>query len=146
MDKSSVCVGVGVGGIKCSKEIFHLLLHGIWVIHSLSCGIRRRASTRHQLKIYNFQKLCVCRQKITKKIGSSHSMLVFRTFGCVALQLVVVYISILITDMVRDSVRSVSSPFVLCHTSLQKNVTGVVEPWFLVTKGETMMTKGYGPW
>ena len=35
--------------------------------------------------------------------------------------------------MVRDSVRSVSS-FVLCHTSLQNNVNGGVEPWSLVTR------------
>ena len=44
--------------------------------------------------------------------------------------------------MVRDSVRSVSSFFVLCHTSLQKNVNGGVEPWSLVTKGKTLVTKG----
>ena len=47
-------------------------------------------------------------------------------------------ISILIIDMVCDSVRSISSFFVrssiVCHTSLQKNVNGGVEPWSLVTK------------
>ena len=40
--------------------------------------------------------------------------------------------------MVCDSVRSISSFFVrssiVCHTSLQKNVNGGVEPWSLVTK------------
>ena len=51
-------------------------------------------------------------------------------------------ISILITEMVRDSVRSVSSLLSVCHTSLQKNVNGGVEPWSLVTKGKTLVTIG----
>ena len=51
-------------------------------------------------------------------------------------------LSILITDMVRDSVRSVSSPFFVRHTSLQNNVNGGVEPWSLVNRGKTLVTKG----
>ena len=52
-------------------------------------------------------------------------------------------ISILITEMVHDSVRSVSySSFVLRHTSLQKNMNGGVEPLSLVTKGKTLLTIG----
>ena len=48
--------------------------------------------------------------------------------------------------MVRDSVQ-----FVLCHTSLQKNVNGKVEPWSLVTTFKTLIDQGKtllikGPW
>ena len=48
--------------------------------------------------------------------------------------------------MVHDSVRSVSSSFVLCSsshfTSKECKWNEGVKPWSLVTKGKTLATKG----
>ena len=51
----------------------------------------------------------------TRKIGTASNNKAERLF-------------IIITDMVRDSVLSVSSSSFVHHTSLQKNVNGDVEP------------------